>query len=67
MSFDRILSDLESGKISAEQAKELITELLEDTRANCAIPDSDKGWYQTGVDCCMIRLGLIEWEEKNNV
>lgn len=63
MSFDRILTSLESGKISAEQAKELIIELLEDTRANCTIPDPDKPWYQTGVDCCMIRLELKPWEE----
>lgn len=62
MSFDKILTSLESGKISAEQAKGLVTELLTDTRDNNEVCEEGIDWYQTGVDCCMIRLGLKEWE-----
>ena len=62
MSFDRILSDLESGKISAEQAKELIAELLQTTRNSCiATGQGDrKKWFECGVDCVISYFGLKE-------
>ncbi len=65
MNLEKLLTDLESRKISASQAQEKILEALNDTRTNKSIPEDAKGWFQTGVDCVMIRFELTDFLQES--
>lgn len=58
MSFDHILTSLESGKISVEQAKEHIKELIEDTKTCSTFTGIHGEIWKSGVNCVMIRFGM---------
>lgn len=56
--FDQILHELEAGKISAQQAKDLTAKLINAARNSCDDNCHGNGWYNTGIDCVMIRLDM---------
>ena len=60
MSFDLILQNLESGKISAQQAKDHIADLINDTKTCSSFTGTEDKIWQSGVNCVMIRFGMKE-------
>lgn len=63
MNLQKILTDLEQGRVDVAQVEANILEALEDTRISNSVPSEHKEWFQAGVDCAMIRLGLKSYFE----